>query len=67
MGGTVIETESERLLRVGASQGAARMIVELGQEDGLDDEIIIKRMQEKIGVSLEQAMAYLKQYGKQLV
>ena len=67
MGGTVIETESERLMRVGANQGAARMIVGLGQEDGLDDAIIIKRMQEKIGVSLEQAMAYLKQYGKQLV
>lgn len=67
MGGTVIETESERLMRVGADQGAARMIVELGQEDGLDDAIIIKRMQEKIGVSLEQAMAYLKQYGKQFV
>ena len=67
MGGTVIETESERLMRVGANQGAARMIVELGQEDGLDDATIIKRMQERIGVSLEQAMAYLKQYGKQLV
>lgn len=71
MGGTIIETESERLMRVGAAQGeiqgAARMIVELGQEDGLDDAIIMKRMQEKIGLSLEQAMAYLKQYGKQLV
>ncbi len=63
MGGTVIETESEKLMRM----GAAKMIVELGQEDGLDDELIIKRMQEKIGLSLEQAMAYLKQYGKQLV
>ncbi len=67
MGGTVIETESERLMRVGAAQGAARMIVELGQEDGLDDAIIMKRMQEKIGLSLEQAKVYLKQYGKQLV
>ena len=63
MGGTIIETESERLMRM----GAAKMIVELGQEDGLDDTIIIKRMQEKIGLSLEQAMDYLKQYGKQLV
>ena len=44
MGGTIIETESERLVRVGASQGAARVIVELGQEDGLDDATIIKRM-----------------------
>ena len=58
MGGTVIETESEKLMR----RGAARMIVELGQEDGLDDATIIRRMQEKIGLSLEQAMAYLEQY-----
>lgn len=35
MGGIVIETESERLLRVGADQGAARMIVEMGHEYGL--------------------------------
>ncbi|MBD5474878.1 MAG: hypothetical protein HDR17_02670 [Lachnospiraceae bacterium] len=63
MGGTVIETESEKLMR----RGAAKMIVELGQEDGLDDVAIVKRMQEKIGLSLEQAMAYLEQYGKQLV
>lgn len=63
MGGTVIETESEKLMR----RGAAKMIVELGQEDGLDDATIVKRMQEKIGLSLEQAMAYLEQYGKQLV
>lgn len=63
MGGTIIETESERLIRLGKTQ----MIVELGQENGLDDAIIIKRRQEKIELSLEQAMAYLKQYGKQLV
>ncbi len=63
MGGTVIETESERLMRLGRTQ----MIVELGQEYGLSDEEILKQMQEKIGLSLEQAMAYFKQYGKQLV
>ena len=43
------------------------MIVELGQEDGLDDEVILKLMQEKIGLSLEQAETYLEQYGKKLV
>ena len=63
MGGTIIETESERLIRLGRTQ----MIVELGQEDGLDDEVILKRMQEKIGLSLEQAETYLEQYGKKLV
>lgn len=63
MGGTVIETESERLIR----RGKAEEIIEMGQEFGLDDAAILKRMQDKIGLSLEQASAYLKQYGKSLV
>ena len=63
MGGTVIETESERLM----CMGAAKMVVELGQEYGLDDEVILKQMQEKIGLSLEKAKFYLAQYGKQPV
>ena len=63
MGGTVIETESERLM----CMGAAKMIVELGQEYGLNDEEILKQMQEKIGMSLEKAKYYLAQFGKQLV
>ena len=63
MGGTVIETESERLIR----KGRAKEIVEMGQEFGLDDASILKRLQDKIGLSLEQAMAYLEQFGKQLV
>lgn len=67
MVGTVIETESERLIRVGAAQGAARMIVELAQEYGFSDEEILRQMQEKIGLSLEEAENYLEQYGKQLV
>lgn len=61
MGGTVIETQSEKLIR----QGKAQLIIEMGQEDGLDDAAILKRLQERIGLSLEQATAYLKQYGKQ--
>ena len=51
MGGTVIETESEKLIRQGMSQGRcegeAKMLVELGQEYGLDETAILKRMQEK--------------------
>lgn len=66
MGGTVIETQSEKLIRQGMYQGKAQMIIEMGREYGLDDAAILKRMQEKIGFSLEQATAYLKQYGKQL-
>ena len=41
MGGTVIETESERLI----SQGKAQLLIELGQEEGLDDATLLKRMQ----------------------
>ncbi|MDE7422619.1 MAG: hypothetical protein K2N51_02830 [Lachnospiraceae bacterium] len=63
MGGTVIETESERLIR----QGKMQMLIEMGQEEGFDDAAILKKMQDKIGVSLEQATAYLEQYKKQLV
>ena len=63
MGGTVIETESERLI----SQGKAQLLIELGQEEGLDDAALLKRIQERIGVSLEQAAAYLERYGKQTV
>ena len=62
MGGVIIETESEKLLK----QGKVQMIIELGQEDGLSDEVILNRRQKKIGLSLEDAKAYLEQYGKQL-
>ena len=63
MGGTVIETESERLRK----EGEAKMLIEMGREYGLDDATILKRMQDKIGLSLERANIYLNQYGKQLV
>ena len=84
MGGTIIETESERLIRQGISQGMergmergiaqgiergmaqgeAKMLIELGQEYGLDDAAILKRLQDKLGLSLKQATVYLEQYGK---
>lgn len=79
MGGTVIETESEKLIRKGRefgrtegkvegrAEGKAEEIIEMGQEFGLDDSDILKRLQEKIGLSLGQATAYLEQYGKRLV
>lgn len=71
MGGTVIETESEKLIRKGInwgiSQGRVQMIIELGQEDGLDDAMILKRIQEKTGLSPEEAVSFLRQYGKQTV
>lgn len=58
MGGTVIETESDKI--------KIQMIIELGQEDGLGDAAILKRLQEKIvGLPLKRAEAYLEQFGKQ--
>lgn len=60
MGGTVIETESDRI--------KIKLIIELGQEDGLDDEAIIRRLQQKIvGLPLNKAETYLAEYGRQLV
>jgi hypothetical protein len=75
MGGTVIETESEKLIRrgkmagiaEGKAEGKAEMIIEMGQEIGLDDETIIENLQKKVGLPLETATAYLQKYGKSLV
>lgn len=73
MGGTVIETESEKLIqrgvkqgiRQGMQQGKVQTIIELGKEDGLEDTAILARLQNKAGVTLEQAMSYLRKYGEQ--
>lgn len=75
----MIETESEKLIRKGRAEGIeegkaqgieegkAEQIIEMGQEFGLDDAVILNRLQEKIGLSPETAAAYLEKYGKQLV
>jgi hypothetical protein len=39
----------------------------MGQEFGLDDTQILERLQKKLNLSAEAAVAYLKQYGKVLV
>lgn len=60
MGGTIIETESDKI--------KIQTIVELGQEVGLADVEILKKLQEKIiGLPLTRAKAYLAQYGRRLV
>ena len=70
MGGTIIETESEKLIRMGKAEGKmegrAQMLIELSMEEGLDHSSIIKKLQDKAGLSYEQANIYLAQYGKQL-
>ena len=67
MGGTIIVTESEKWMRQGIQQGQAKMIVELGQDDGQDDDTILRKLREKIGLSLEEARDCLAKYGRQLV
>lgn len=60
MGGTVIETESDKI--------KIQLIIELGIEDGLDDDTILKRLQEKIiCLPLKRAEAYLAEYKKRPV
>ena len=70
MGGTVIETESERLIRKGKMEGKIEgkieTIIEMGQEDGLSEEIILKKLQDKVGLAPEKAVFYIKQFGKNL-
>ena len=60
MGGSVIETESDKI--------KIQTIIELGHEVGLADVEILKKLQEKIiGLPLTRAKAYLEQHGKRLV
>ena len=81
MGGTVIETESEKLIRQGMQQGmqlgmeqgmeqgmqlGIEMLIEMCQDYGLDDGAILKRLQDKAGLSREQAASYLEKYGRRL-
>lgn len=67
MGGTVIETESEKLIRKGRAEGKVEEIIGMGQEFGLDDAAILKRLQERTGLSFESAVACLERFGKQTV
>ena len=48
----------------GMLQGQAKMIIELNQEAGIDDAVILKQMKEKLSLSEKEAAAFLKQYGK---
>lgn len=74
MGGTIIETESEKLIRIGKAEGKAegkqegkaQMLIEISLEEGLDHSVILEKLQDKIGMTFEQANAFLEQYGEQL-
>jgi hypothetical protein len=67
MGGTIIETESEKIRRIAATEGVAKEIVQMGQEVGWCDAAILDRLQKRLNVSAETAADYLNQYGKVLM
>ncbi len=58
--------EAEERGRKEGRKEVIQMFIEMGWEYGLDDTGILKRLQEKAGLSPEEATAYLKEYGSQL-
>lgn len=63
----IMEPEIDKIKNQIKNETKIRMIIELGQEDGLSDDVIIERLQKKTGVPYEKAKAYLEQYGRQLL
>ena len=62
------ETRKEGLeqgLKTGRIEGQARGIVELGLEFGLSKEDILKKLEDKLNISLQKAQEYLVMFGKQ--
>lgn len=51
-------------MQQGIQMGQAKMLIEIGREDGLDETAILKRIQARIGLSLEEAMECMKMYGR---
>lgn len=63
---TMMELERERYregMEQGVSQGIS-ILIEMAQEYGLDDTILLQRIQDKLGISLEEATVYLEKYKK---
>lgn len=62
---TMMELERQRYregMERGISQGEAKMLIKMSREFGLDDTTILQSLQDKLGISLEQAAIYLKKY-----
>jgi hypothetical protein len=57
------EEEREQGMECGRREGI-QMLIEMGRENGLDDAIILNKLQEKMGLSRETSLDYLAQYGK---
>lgn len=62
---TMMELERQRYregMERGISQGEAKMLIKMSREFGLDDTTILQSLQDKLGISLEQAAIYLEKY-----
>jgi hypothetical protein len=67
MGGTIIESESERLIRVGEERGEERVIcslIETCQEVGLSISDTTEKLISKFGLSEKASMTKVMQYWK---
>lgn len=62
-----LKNEREHAYNEGKAEGRMEEIVAMGREFGLDDAAILQKLQEKTGLSMERAIAYLERYGKQPV
>ena len=62
---TVFEETRLEGVREGLIEGQARGIVELGLEFGLSKEDILKKLEDKLNISLQKAQEYLVMFGKQ--
>ena len=63
MGGTVIESESERLIRIGEEKGI-RSLVESCQEFGLSISDAVDKLVSKFGLTESASLAKAQQYWK---
>lgn len=59
-----IEQGINQGIHQGIHQGEAKMLIKLSREYGMDNESILQSLQDKLGISLEQAARYLKEYGE---
>ena len=67
MGGTVIESESERLVRIGREDGeekGIRSLIELCQEFGLSISDTVEKLTSKFELSESESLAKVNQYWK---
>ena len=57
----------DEIAREGEERGRARGMVEAGLEFGISEDAILKKLQEKLDLSLQAAQEYLKKFGVQTV